>query len=280
MLDRLQDISFNLKPCGEALRQLHSAIMGFHGLSVNEDSMPLLSPEQREANLGKDWEKVTAASVLLFARSNARFSPSTWCSPPYCGKGLSRVLLRGGPSVVYKELPETVKFPASGAVTSQELEQLATEVEAVSVGGMIMMPTHRFNECGDSFGFFKKANGSPYQYALLVFQNKNWFKESLFKSGPSLRIADSWRKRRHLSFPNSVEHFTDKQGNLCTVEVIHILASVNDQVLEEVHCQANEGVLTVKSMRSWLPTAAFACETANLLRVLFDASGNAASVDA
>jgi hypothetical protein len=274
-LKLLQDISFKLKPCGEALRQLNSAIMGFHGLGV--DGKPQ-SQKQREANLGKDWEKVTVASVLLFARSNTGFSPSTWCSPAYCGKGLSQVTLQGGPSVVYKELPKTVKFPLSGAVTSQELEQLVTEVEANSVGGMVIMPTHMFNAC-DSFGFFKITNGPPYQYALLVFQNKNWFKESLFKDQQSLSVADSWRKRREFSFPNSVEQFTDKQGNSCTVEVIHILASVTDQVLEEVHCEANEGVLTVKSMRSWLPTAAFACETANLLRVLFDASDNAASVD-
>jgi hypothetical protein len=249
VLDSLRYLELHLKPCGLALLQLRDAVKGFH-----------LNREQ--AQKGKDWEEVVAASVLLFARSNTRFSPSQWCSANHCGSDLS-VSLCGGRDVQYVKTDE--KFPASGAVTPKELAKLVTLLEEKSSNGVILVPAPIYNEGGDLYGFFKSVIHN--EYVLAVIQCKDWFVGEMSSMNT---IDNSWRRNREKLFPDTEVHIEDKAGRKCTVRVLHILASVNDEdVLPRINCSRVEGVMTVNSMRSFLPTAAYACEAANHLRAIF-----------
>jgi hypothetical protein len=101
-------------------------------------------------------------------------------------------------------------------------------------------------------------------------QCKDWFRKTIWREGKQVSIEESWRKRRPLVFPQSDMKVQDKTGKELTVSILHMLFSANE--VADLICSEDEGVVTIKSMRNWLPTAAYACEAANHLNELFSVS--------
>jgi hypothetical protein len=73
----------SLLPCGKALLMLAEAVDNF---------------QTNRSDPGKAWEKVILAALLLHARSNKFFLPSTFCRSDLCGIDVATARLIGGES--------------------------------------------------------------------------------------------------------------------------------------------------------------------------------------
>jgi hypothetical protein len=153
-------------------------------------------------------------------------------------------------------------FINMNAVSSDDICGLVSKLNHNSFGG-VFIPKDSYNLNGDVFGLFRTdVEGC---WALLVIQCKDWFLDNVKKN----YFVDEWKKDRKTLFPNNEINFTINNRNE-TVKVFHILCSANE--LEEIanlQCTDNDGAGSLRTMRGWLPTAAFACECAHKLRVIF-----------
>ena len=244
-----------LRPCGQALLEQRNA---FEEFSASADS------ELKS----KHPARVTAASLLLFARSNDKFSPKELCSAHHCGKELD-VSLKGGASV--EHWTDIESFTSIGTASAERLEVLVKRLRAAGAAGAIFSPTNKNTGVGDVFGLFK-VNAQD-NFVLLIAQCTDWFGEKfLVQFDQELSVADSWRKHRPQVYPQSeIQIQDDEHGKTIKVKVIHLLFSAND--VPNLQATDYEGVVTFKSMRSWLPTAAYACEAITHLNAVFGFSG-------
>jgi len=157
----------------------------------------------------------------------------------------------------------------------------------------VFTPNHEYNMGGDVIGIFRSAEDEK-RFVLIIIQAKNWFKESLAvssvnnysnsSSSSSILIGHQWRKSQE-EFPKSIKGFgTDiivakgrkstsgKNLGFCSkVSRVFILCTGNE-LQTAISCAADEGIVTIRAMRSWLPTAAYNCEAAHHLRQMFTAN--------
>jgi hypothetical protein len=215
---------------------------------------------------GKSLERVAATALLLYARSNAFFTPAMMCNTSMCGEGLG-ITLEGGKGVEYWE--DITAFPTDPDTNSTSLQQAVERLMASKdCPGAIFHPSYKYNKGGDVYGLFKVDGGVS--FVLLTIQCKDWFKDDLKQGEELIKYHEMWRKsQKHLKFLRSNAQLVENvNGTRVTVKMLFLLLSSNE-LQERVECRDDEGVVTAASMRSWLPTAAYAMEGAHKLRQLF-----------
>jgi hypothetical protein len=217
---------------------------------------------------GKALELVLMSSLLLYSRSNVKFSPSIFCDVHHCSPELNEINLLGGNAV---EIINVQRFPFCSlnnikSVPSSEISELVSKVSPNSPGG-VFIPKDNFNLYGDVFGIFRTDIESC--WALLVFQCKDLFLDHVKRNNSKINFVNELKKYRKTLFPEDEINFTIDNMNK-TLKVFHVLCSANE--LEEIsylQCTDSDGAGSLKTMRGWLPTAAFACEGAHKLREIF-----------
>jgi hypothetical protein len=215
---------------------------------------------------GKSLERVAATALLLYARSNAFFTPAMMCNTSMCGEGLG-ITLEGGKGVEYWE--DITAFPTDPDTNSTSLQQAVERLMASKdCPGAIFHPSYKSNKGGDVYGLFKADREAS--LVLLTIQCKDWFKDdSRQEDGKLIKYHEMWRiSQEDLGFLRSHDTELVVNGTRVTVRVLYLLVSSNE-LQEKVQCRDDEGVVTAASMRSWLPTAAYAMEGAHKLRQLF-----------
>jgi hypothetical protein len=211
----------------------------------------------------KALELVLMSSLLLFSRSNEKFSPSIFCNAYHCASNLNTTNLCGGAV----EIMDVQRFPSCSYdnmqdVSSTEIIGLVSKLSPGSRGG-VFIPKDPYNLDGEVFGLFKTDTEG--YWALLVFQCKDWFYDTTEGSN----IVMKWKKNRKDLFPSDEINFTIENRNQ-TVKIFHILFSSNElEQKANLQCTESDGAGTLKTMREWLPTAAYACEGAHKLREIF-----------
>jgi hypothetical protein len=253
-------------PCGEALLILRNA-------AVEYSEGRLLNSSSFFKDKGKDLEMVFAASLLLYSRSNTYFLPSIFCNPYHCASDLN-VKLQGGGEVEYITVD---KFPrCTGedirAVSTEDIQWVISNLQPNSPGAIIV-PSFEFNVNADIIGLFRASDRKDkWDWALLIIQVKNWFFDhavSSKKDKNEVFILDEWKNNRKVLFPNNEITFTNGNRNE-TVKIFHILLSSNElDRIEDLQCVDNDGAGSIQTMRAWLPTAAYASESAHNLREIF-----------
>jgi hypothetical protein len=249
VLEKLNVKNLKLGRCGEALFMLRDAVGKYSGVFFAK---------------GKALELVLMSSLLLFSRSNEQFSPSIFCNAYQCAEDLETINLCGGAV----EIMDVQRFPSCSydnmqAVSSTEIIGLVSKLSPGSRGG-VFIPKDPYNLNGDVFGLFKTDTED--HWALLVFQCKDWFLDTAEGSN----IVTKWKKNRKDLFPPKNKINFIFENRIQTIQIFHILFSSNE--LEEkanLQCIESDGAGTLKTMREWLPTAAYACEGAHKLREIF-----------
>lgn len=255
----------SLLPCGDALVSLRSAIVDY-----------LKVPNRGDEE--KALESVLAHSVLLYTRSNVLFSPGALCHPHLCGEDLKAYspLLppysaHGGSDILM--LKNVTNFPPMHFgnmrnVTGEGLRELVSLVTEQGANGAIIVPQHQLNLMGGVYGLFKRGKGVN-DWVLISFQCKDWFTDDVWDRVSKLTVIESWKKYRHEIFPENFVKFSDKNGVEGSVHILHILFTANEIASSQVKLSPNEGVSSLMAMRNWLPTAAYASQSAMSLRSVF-----------
>jgi hypothetical protein len=238
-------------PIGSAAGLLYTSLNSFCGVSAKE-------------YIGKAWEGVTAAAVLMFARSNAHFSPSIWCARGQFGSDLEQNL-RGGPEVEYVTVEtlgwrETTSEDKVKAMLRPHLERFVNS----KCPGVVIVPKNPLNPGLDVCAIFqcnRKTEDGSLELVVLAMQCKDWFRDNI--QGSSIQAEWSGCK------PDLMKPLLFAiDGKDVRVHVQYLLFSTND-LENEVQCGDDGGVVTVTSMRNWLPTASYACQGAHHLRRVF-----------
>ncbi len=244
-----------LGPCGTALGALGVALVKHSNVAAPGEE-------------GKSLEGVMKAALLLYTRCNPLFTLFSMCDKRCGDEAKMSVRLCGGDDV---EMWENVtSFP----VNDRKKRSVATALQPLlrklrekpSHSGAVFQPTYDFNEGGDVFGLFKCADHVD-SYVLLCIECKDWFFDMAGKD----TIEDRWLKSK-IEFPDEVVDVVlkDDQGKSVAAKVtcLNFLFASNEPG-DNVKCGARDGVVSVQSMRNWLPTAAYACENAHQQRRLF-----------
>jgi hypothetical protein len=216
---------------------------------------------------GKALEMLFAASLLLYSRSNDVFKPSDFCNSYHCASDLD-VELIGGAKVEYLTVDKFPPFTGNDirAVSAEDIQSIVGNL-APNSPGAIIIPLYKSNINGDIIGLFRTSEKEG-KWTLLIIQCKDWFFDLADKNVKS-NVVDKWRNNRKILFPNSEIKFTN--GNrIETVKVLHILLSANElEGKDKLQCNDCDGAGSIQTMRTWLPTATFACESAKKLREIF-----------
>jgi hypothetical protein len=168
------------------------------------------------------------------------------------------------------------KFPRCtgndiGAVSSEDIQWIVSQLQPNSPGAVIA-PSFEFNVNADIIGLFKASDRKyKWDWALLVIQVKDWFFDRFVSNNNKNEVflSDEWKSNRKVLFPNNEITFTN--GNRTeTVKIFHILLTANElDRIDDLKCVDNDGAGSVQTMKTWLPTAAYACESAHNLREIF-----------
>lgn len=235
--------SANLRSRGQALFALRHAVLKMYEPCV---------PHQR----GKAFEEATAAAMLLLARCRDTFTLSELCGPGNAGAHLDTVLL-GGPEVMHLS---THSWPAKqeGEVTAEDVQGLVDQLVASDATGVILAVANPYNVPSDFYGLFKTSSGG---FQLFRVQCKYWFKAKT--EGTDIVVA--WRKHNS-KVPADIEVTVD--GATIPVPCVSLLFTANP-LQQSVKLGSLEGVITIASMRRWLPTAAHALQMFTHLREVF-----------
>lgn len=233
----------HLRPRGQALLALRSAILKMY---------TPCAPDQR----GKDFEEATAAAMLLLARCRDTFTLSDLCGPGNAGTELDAVLL-GGPDVLFLAVHN---WPAmqGGPVTGEDVQGLVDQLIVSGAAGAIVAVDYKFNVPSDFYGIFRKEDGG---FQLVRSQCKYWFKDR----AEGTDIVRAWRKHDS-KVPAEIEVIVD--GVTIPVPCASLLFTANP-LQQAVTLRPQEGVITIASMRRWLPTAAHALQMFTHLREIF-----------
>ena len=229
-----------------------------------------------DGDKGKSFEQVVEHSLLLYARSNGVVDPSVLC----CKFGSALIMPSGNVNnIIIENWTDISQFPSVdnyGAVTTKglisDISGLITRLNSVpntpgfSVGGAIFTPTFKYNIGGDVYCLFTPNDDCPH-YTLLVIQCKDWFKDE----SQGVQLLNTWAQSKK-AFPLDEEGCIKvKDMNLrdIQVKVIFLLFTSNPLQDPSYVCADNEGLCDVHTMRDWLPTAGYACESGQLMRSLF-----------
>jgi hypothetical protein len=194
----------------------------------------------------KAFQNIFAASLLLYSRSNYCFSPNIFCKPHHSKDDLD-VSLRGDEEVEFFSIPSIINHP----VSPEDFESFVSRLTPISSGAVIV-PQFELNSNGDVFGLFKTSEREDH-WTFLVFHYKD---DSI----------DQWKQVRNVLFPQSEINFTVETKSQ-TVKIFHIMICDDDS--EETYKLESidmDGVGTISTMRMWLPTAAYAFESARKFR--------------
>lgn len=242
-----------LQPCGEALFDLHDAVRKVYTARASGEE-------------GKAFENAAVASILLLARGRDAFKLDDLCEKGGAGAELAGLKkLAGGPDVFTFK---TSCWPADQrkGITTEDVQLAVDTLIASGAPGMLITVTDKFNIPADFYGLFKTAAGDK-PFVLLRAQCKNWFRDAVYNKaqGREEDIVTKWRQHDKLA-PSSVEVVVD--GTTHTVPCVSLLFTANS-LESPVKLQPLEGVITIASMRHWLPTAAHALQTLTHLREIF-----------
>ena len=177
------------------------------------------------------------------------------------------VALRGGPSLaclsdLFQAFPEAPPHHQPCGDTKANLETVLARLDSTTLGA-VFMPMMPNNPGGDFYGMFRKnipvdKDGRAH-YCLVEFQAKDWFVDN------SALLLEEWRKT-HKHITSDAMQAACVQHN---VEIVHILLTANPSNIPPEDLRDNEGIMDLVHMRSWLPTAAYAAESAHKIRRLF-----------
>ena len=255
-------------PCACALFMLYFCLEAYSNIDT-----PMIR--------GKTLERVVLYATLLYARANEGIAdPSVFCSQ--FGSGVKPVESPDLPNIhilkpeVVKKIghwEDVIRFPSATRYPSgvkgsarSAADALARDVHAMvnslndnpDWAGGIFAPTDPSNIGGVVFGLFHPRERQTY-YTLLVIQCKDWFSD--INRGAS--IMSEWEKSK-TAFPVNADGFIEGTN----VKPLFLLFTCNP--LEEKYtCKYNEGICDILTMRKWLPTAAYACESGYRMRELF-----------
>lgn len=86
-----------------------------------------------------------------------------------------------------------------GKAIAHDLQSLVAKLPESTTGAMFM-PMDPSNPCADVFGLFRVAIDAegPKQFALMVLQCKDWFKEPIDRRGAAVNVIEEWRKAQRL----------------------------------------------------------------------------------
>jgi len=262
-----------LNPCGNALRLLGAALNRY------QNSACCAAREK-----GKALEEVVLASLLLHSRSNNVIEPKVFCAAEHCGDDFKftasgqRLALTAGPQVEHwdhkcRHWNDIKCFPhkKSGGrrwLSVEEMRNLVIKLIEKKLPGAVFAPSEIFNYAIDLFGLFEVAS-ETLEYVLLAIQVKDWFQGFVTDAaGQRLRADESWRRMRSEVFPNQIMEFELEPGRIARVTVLFLLFTANEPKFE-LTCSSFEGAGSLITMRNYLPTAAFACESAAKLSCMF-----------
>ena len=211
---------------------------------------------------GMALEKVAVSSLLLFARSNHYdFNLNVLCTEGH----QVDCMVQGGPTV---ELWTDVEsFPWSSPNHRPPLSAVVTDLitrlnnASPDCRGVVFRPTNQHNMCGDVYGLFRKVDGRG--YALLVLQCKDWF----IAAG---KLEKKWDESRKELPTNHLGDLDLKDDGLIVTPIFLLFSS--NGLSENKPLQKNCGVVSILSMRNWLPTASYACEMAQKLQQIYQPS--------
>ena len=167
---------------------------------------------------------------------------------------------------------EETGFPRSSESTRSTLTAQLTEYVSrlhgdPSCPGAVFHPKEKDNNMGgDFYGLFKCLTAQS-DYVLMVGSCKDWFSHTIGKG--TVDLGQVWRESQAEEFLGKGNPVVVEVGGVAvTVQVVFMLFTPNN-LLGDVKLGLAEGVVTVASMRRWLPSAAYACETAHHLREIF-----------
>lgn len=209
----------------------------------------------KPAELGKDFEEVAAMAMLLFARSNLRFTLQQLCDPKHCGSDLGKMEyeLQGG----MVQLVKVKKFPANKlTITADDLQPHVDALEKDGASGQIIMMNDPYN-AADIFALFRTTS-LVFGFVCIRIQVKDWFLDN--SKGNNIVVEC---RKYDKSCPSEV---TLSSGVKIPVFSLFYMANPLEQ---DLACQPREGIVTIRSMRSWLPTAAHAIQSFSHLREVF-----------
>lgn len=269
-----------LGPCGSALYFLKESLKSYQtwnsfDLVATDEG---INDQNSVSDAGKAFEKVIEASLLLYARANRSFRPSDLCNSDQCGDSFQNVRLEGGEVARIQHWQNVHSFPAKGGtnvITAADIKILVDRLNEENARGAVFSPLYMHNLVSDVYGLFKVDTMEANEYVLLAVQAKDWFGDYVRLRPPkkgSYSVLDSWRKNMDQVFPEKKIIFTNELGETVTVKVLFLLFTANEldeSMRQQLNCSDQEGAGSIKTMRNWLPSAAFACETAQKLKELF-----------
>lgn len=232
---------------------------------------------------GKPFEDLIEASLVLYLRHNLTLTLSQLCGG---STHLLTTLVRGGPATNHlkgiKRFPlnpqPTTIPPADKPWDAFSLVQLITTFRRAGNAPLIFRPSDPLNVSGDIFCLLPRAGAGQSGALLVVVQCKAHFCRTKLDQKVTLK---KWRKGRRfftdsaLTFTTTNEERPNPIPELLAannITPVFLLFCTNPVDTAKANLGADEGVVDLVRMRSWLPTAAFAAECATVLRALFRTS--------
>eukprot|EP00048_Salpingoeca_helianthica_P012287 m.177423 g.177423 ORF g.177423 m.177423 type:complete len:917 (-) comp15350_c1_seq6:187-2937(-) len=262
-------------PSIDALNALTTALTAF-----GDDGAP-------QQPYGKSFEDLIEATLVLFLLHNPLFTLSQLCggSTP-----LLTTSVRGGPTTIHRKDVEYFPLHPHGKPTpggtipradqpwnARSAKQLIDTFIRSGKTPLFFRPFHKSNVSGDMFCLLPRA-GRQTGALLVVVQCKAHFNPDPPDQSETL---EKWRTGRKY-FTDSILAYTHglpKRHNPIpqllaanNITPVFLLFCTNPVDTAEANLGADEGVVDLVRMRSWLPTAAFAAECATVLRALFRTS--------
>jgi hypothetical protein len=218
---------------GEALVDLRDAIRAMYKSKRGEGD-----------KAHKDLQEVAVTSILLMARCQYNFTLAQLCEPG--NRDSLGVNLRGGPDVMLATVDRKTADETQG-LTAAEVKSFVDQLKASKEPGVIIKVRSDGN-----VGFYGLFRTNTRGFTGFCVQCKDWFATTVDQSRP-------------LESPRQPEIVLDDGA---TVTFASLLFTVNKPP-PSVSLESFEGVISVASMRNWLPTAAHALQTVTHLREIF-----------
>ena len=230
-----------LQPRSEALFALRNAIRGMYNNKRGEVDKH-----------GNGLQEVAVASLLLMARCRGTFTLGQLCEPGSSGVGLD-VEMRGGTDVTVTTVD---RWPAhqGQAITAAEVQTFIDQLKATKAPGIIIKVSSHSNITAEIYGIFESVNCS---FAGFRVQCEGWSADSV-----SHKMADG-------AVDSSLLPPEVVLGDGTTIPFASLLFTANRLQQQRVPLSPFQGVITIASMRTWLPTAAHALQTLAHHRELF-----------
>ena len=304
VLEALCDDRDNSKPFGPladaldklgcALKRLHAIVQDESDESDDDDDNDDHDHDSAAVPGGCSWSKrlasVYAASVLLYARANKRFTLSDLSRS--FGRDLADIQLRGGNVAFRESIQYFPRGPGEPTDNYEQPEQIFGYLKArPDTNGVVFQPAAAAanNPAGDWFAVFKTFNNSDYDFVLVVGQVDSEDEQTLRQPG-----AMQWREnvKRHFLAYCPASHCADstkgngKLNNSPRVKLLSLVCArpaASDQVgIEDgngnvspvrYRCipaaaskplslphESDQGMVDLDHMKTWLPTAGYNAE--------------------